>query len=53
MLPRGTHLFSWIITHRNTRKLQPLDLRTLITAQTRVLEKARCIDTKIENVTRL
>jgi hypothetical protein len=53
MLPRGTHLVSWIITHRTTRKLQPLDLRTLITAQTCILEKARCIDTKIENVTRL
>ncbi len=50
MLPRGTHLVSWIITYRTTRKLQPLDLRTLITAQTCILEKARCIDTKIENV---
>ncbi len=50
MLPRGTHLVSWIITHRTTRKLQRLDLHTLITAQTRTLEKARCIDTKIENV---
>jgi hypothetical protein len=53
MLPRGTHLVSWIITHRTTRKLQRLDLHTLITAQTCILEKARCIDTKIENVTRL